>query len=79
MVSVLAGLCAAALSNPVDVVKTRLQAGGGRYKSALDCVNTIIHDEGLWALNSGINATCMRMVPYVTVMLFTNDYLKMVI
>merc|ERR1719171_783902 len=75
--SILAGFCAAALSNPVDVIKTRLQASSaGKYKGVFDCIKSTVRDEGMWALNGGLSATCTRMVPYVTVMLFTNETLK---
>lgn len=76
LASIVAGFCAAALSNPVDVVKTRLQASGTKYANAYECTKCMVRDEGLWSLNGGLLATCARMVPYVTIMLLVHDALS---
>ncbi|KAJ8760653.1 hypothetical protein K2173_015320 [Erythroxylum novogranatense] len=54
--SLLGGAIAGALTNPLDVVKTRLMVQGStnHYKSTFDCVRTIIKDEGSHALLKGI-------------------------
>jgi len=76
--SVLAGFLSAGLSNPVDVLMTRLQASGDS-RSMGTILQDLLEQEGVRSLTKGLTATCSRMVPYVTVMLFTNESLKKMI
>uniref|UniRef100_A0A915MAP4 Mitochondrial 2-oxodicarboxylate carrier n=1 Tax=Meloidogyne javanica TaxID=6303 RepID=A0A915MAP4_MELJA len=41
-----AGMIEVCLMHPLDLVKTRLQIGGGHYKGLLDCFGQIIKKEG---------------------------------
>jgi hypothetical protein len=34
------------LMHPLDLVKTRLQIGGGHYKGLIDCFGQIVRKEG---------------------------------
>jgi len=77
--SVSAGFAAAALSNPVDVIKTRMQtqdSSDHKYNGFRHCVFRIIQTEGPCAFMKGMLPTCIRMVPYVTSMMTMNAFLK---
>jgi solute carrier family 25 S-adenosylmethionine transporter 26 len=54
----------ALLMMPMDVVMTRLmtQSSTGQYKGLLDCLLTIVKDEGLTALFRGIGPRFMTLV-----------------
>ena len=60
-----AGLSSVLLTQPFDVVKTRLQAATvlQRYASTADCFRQIVRDEGVATLYSGTAARCARVVP----------------
>jgi hypothetical protein len=76
-----AGLISAVLSTPLDVVKTRLQTQtqcqkGPRYTGPIHCLVSIVKDEGPLVLFKGVTPVSARMVPYVSIMMFTNSFLK---
>lgn len=61
------GALAITVANPTDLVKVRLQAEGRlppgvpkRYLGALDAYRTIVRQEGLWALWTGIGPNIAR-------------------
>mmetsp|Transcript_35518 Transcript_35518/g.54617 ORF Transcript_35518/g.54617 Transcript_35518/m.54617 type:complete len:251 (+) Transcript_35518:689-1441(+) len=60
-----AALAAGLLTQPVDVVKTRMmtQAASNQipYKSAFDCVGTIVKNEGFFTLYSGLKQRAVYM------------------
>ncbi|KAF2861487.1 mitochondrial carrier [Piedraia hortae CBS 480.64] len=65
-VFLLAGICAGMITgtatNPIWVVKTRLQldkeqAGGRKYKNALDCIRKTVRMEGIRGLYRGLSAS----------------------
>ena len=59
------GLAAVLSTQPMDVVKTRLQSAGGsrRYAGTLDCLKQIVRDEGAGMLYSGTIARAARVLP----------------
>lgn len=57
-----AGAIAAALTTPLDVVKTRIQVGHD-YKNLLDAVRRISKEEGLLAFGKGIGARVFWISP----------------
>ena len=66
-----AGLVAATLGAPADVIKTRVmnqptdgQGRGTRYRGTLDCLRQTVRNEGLGALYKGWLPTWMRMAPW---------------
>jgi len=80
--AVCAGFTSAVFSNPIDVIKTRLQAQGlksPRYRGPAHCLLCILKDEGATTLFSGVGATSIRMVPYVSIMMVTNSTLKQIV
>jgi hypothetical protein len=68
--SFLAGLLATMMSQPVDVIKTRLMsAPAGEYKGALDCLTRTVRNEGPLALMKGFVPSFTRLGPH-TVLTF---------
>lgn len=57
--------CLAALTNyPIDVIKTRMQGlDSARYRNVLHCLTTLVREEGILALYSGVWARLARTVP----------------
>lgn len=56
IIGAFAGAVTGAITTPLDVIKTRLmiQGSGNQYKGIVDCVQTIIREEGPPALIKGI-------------------------
>ncbi|KAL9255331.1 S-adenosylmethionine carrier 1, chloroplastic/mitochondrial-like protein [Drosera capensis] len=61
VIGAFAGALTGAVTTPLDVIKTRLMVQGSQnqYKGIVDCVNTIIRDEGAPALLKGIGPRVM--------------------
>eukprot|EP01134_Creolimax_fragrantissima_P002066 CFRG2066T1 len=58
---VIAGGIAAAIANPTDVAKVRMQAqSDGKYKNAIHAISTIAREEGLKGLYRGVSPTVQR-------------------
>ncbi|XP_055547450.1 mitochondrial uncoupling protein 4 isoform X1 [Wyeomyia smithii] len=71
MSSICAGLVAATMGTPADVVKTRvmnqptdLNGKGLLYKGSLDCLQQTIGKEGFFALYKGFLPVWIRMAPW---------------
>lgn len=56
VIGAFAGALTGAITTPLDVIKTRLmvQGSGNQYKGIVDCVQTIVREEGSSALLKGI-------------------------
>lgn len=75
--SFMAAFIASALSNPVDVAKTRLMTQKSQvYTGMANCLATVVRDEGPGALYKGFGATFARQCPYVVVTWLTVEQLK---
>jgi solute carrier family 25 (mitochondrial oxoglutarate transporter), member 11 len=75
--SFMAAFIASALSNPVDVAKTRLMTQrNGQYIGMAHCLSTVVRQEGPMALYKGFAATFARQCPYVVVTWLTVEQLK---
>ncbi|XP_067006572.1 mitochondrial uncoupling protein 4 [Anabrus simplex] len=71
MASSCAGLVAATMGTPADVVKTRImnqptdtQGRGLLYKSSVDCLLKTVENEGIFALYKGFLPVWIRMAPW---------------
>jgi len=68
-----AGGIAAAITNPLDVVKTRLQTqpGGAErmYAGVLDCMRRVVREEGWAALGRGVGARVAWVAPSSAIVL----------
>lgn len=79
-----AGLVAAAASNPVDVVKTRVMnmkvAPGAPppYSGAIDCALKTVRSEGVMALYKGFIPTVSRQGPFTVVLFVTLEQVRKV-
>eukprot|EP01132_Coremiostelium_polycephalum_P001991 gene1991-2452_t len=64
---IFAGSCAAAISTPMDVIKTRLQVkpapGDPTYTGILDCINKTLSNEGPKAFTKGLLPRIMIISP----------------
>lgn len=78
----IAGVPAAALVTPADVIKTRLQvaarAGQTTYNGVIDCFKKIVKEEGQAALWKGTAARVCRSSPQFAVTLLTYELLQRV-
>ncbi|XP_043517073.1 calcium-binding mitochondrial carrier protein Aralar1 isoform X2 [Frieseomelitta varia] len=76
----IAGVPAAALVTPADVIKTRLQVvarrGQTTYSGLLDCAKKIYKEEGVRAFWKGATARVFRSSPQFGVTLFTYELLQ---
>uniref|UniRef100_A0A8C5MQE1 Solute carrier family 25 member 13 n=1 Tax=Leptobrachium leishanense TaxID=445787 RepID=A0A8C5MQE1_9ANUR len=76
----LAGMPAASLVTPADVIKTRLQvaarAGQTTYSGVIDCFRKILREEGHRALWKGAGARVFRSSPQFGVTLLTYELLQ---
>ncbi|XP_041040517.1 calcium-binding mitochondrial carrier protein Aralar2-like [Carcharodon carcharias] len=76
----LAGMPAASLVTPADVIKTRLQVaereGQTKYSGLLDCFWKILRQEGPGAFWKGVTARVLRSSPQFGVTLLTYELLQ---
>ncbi|XP_063067869.1 calcium-binding mitochondrial carrier protein Aralar1 isoform X1 [Engraulis encrasicolus] len=76
----IAGIPAASLVTPADVIKTRLQvaarAGQTTYNGVIDCFRKIMQEEGFRALWKGATARVFRSSPQFGVTLVTYELLQ---
>ncbi|KAK0547243.1 mitochondrial aspartate-glutamate transporter agc1 [Tilletia horrida] len=76
----IAGMPAAFLTTPADVVKTRLQVearkGQSSYKGIVDCAATIFREEGFRAFYKGSMARVLRSSPQFGATLVAYEYLQ---
>ncbi|GAB1867956.1 Calcium-binding mitochondrial carrier protein Aralar1 isoform X3 [Camponotus japonicus] len=76
----IAGVPAAALVTPADVIKTRLQVvareGQTTYNGLMDCARKIYKEEGVRAFWKGATARVFRSSPQFGVTLFTYELLQ---
>ncbi|XP_059027158.1 electrogenic aspartate/glutamate antiporter SLC25A13, mitochondrial isoform X3 [Mustela lutreola] len=76
----IAGMPAASLVTPADVIKTRLQvaarAGQTTYSGVVDCFRKILREEGPKALWKGAGARVFRSSPQFGVTLLTYELLQ---
>ena len=70
----LAGLISAAANNPLDVLKTQMQARS--YDSFWSCLRQIVKEEGYLYLYRGMGARLMRVVPGQGIVFVCFDYFQ---
>eukprot|EP00937_MAST-01D_sp_MAST-1D-sp2_P003276 g3276.t1 len=81
-----AGLVAATMGAPADVIKTRIMNQptdpvtnkGTLYSGTLDCLRQTVRNEGLGALYKGWLPTWMRMAPWSLVFFLSFEQLRLV-
>jgi len=77
---IIAGSCAASISTPMDVIKTRVQVkpgpGDPHYNGILDCINKIIKNEGPKAFFKGLGPRIMIISPLFGITLVVYEIQK---
>ena len=76
----LAGVVAGTVTNPADLIKTRLQVrranpGVFAYAGPLDCARQLVRNEGWLALFDGTIARCVLIAPRLTIAVSLKEYL----
>ena len=71
-----AGFVAAAVTNPFDVAKTRLQTGQGGYTGFRDAIGTIYRTEGSRGLAKGVVPRVMFHTTSGAIMLSVYEFVK---
>ncbi|GHP06575.1 hypothetical protein PPROV_000532000 [Pycnococcus provasolii] len=72
LAGVVAGVPAAALPTPFDVVKTRVQASGSPFRNGLECLQSILsstEEAPVAALSAGAGARIARLAPQLGITL----------
>ncbi|XP_071999817.1 mitochondrial uncoupling protein 4 [Engystomops pustulosus] len=84
--SICAGLVAATLGTPADVIKTRIMnqprdkhGRGILYKSSTDCFIQAVRGEGFMSLYKGFIPTWMRMAPWSLVFWLTYEQIRRIV
>ncbi|KAK9448606.1 mitochondrial carrier domain-containing protein [Limtongia smithiae] len=68
MAAAVAGICTSTATNPIWLVKTRLQLdkqnsqNARQYKSSIDCVKQVLDKEGIFGLYRGLTASYLGVV-----------------
>eukprot|EP00041_Stephanoeca_diplocostata_P021427 m.499131 g.499131 ORF g.499131 m.499131 type:complete len:781 (-) comp21824_c0_seq1:124-2466(-) len=72
-----AGLVAQSLTYPLDIVRRRMQVDQtGAYRNMVDCVQTILRTEGVWAFYKGLSMNWIKGPIAVSVSFVVNDKVK---
>ena len=80
--SFLAGLVASIVSNPIDVVKTRIQnmsvmpGSPPPYRGSIDCAIKTVHNEGTLALYKGFVPNVARQGPFTHTLFVTLEQIR---
>ena len=70
----IAGVPAAALTTPADVIKTRLQTSGSTYKGLTECALKILQNEGISAFFKGAEMRVFRSSPQFGITLLSYEF-----
>ncbi|CAH1112388.1 unnamed protein product [Psylliodes chrysocephalus] len=86
LASFIAGLASTILSNPSDVIKSRIMnqpvdmhGKGLSYKGTWDCFKTTVKEEGFWALYKGFWPTWLRLGPWAVIYWDSYEYIRIII
>uniref|UniRef100_A0A7E4VLH1 Mitochondrial 2-oxodicarboxylate carrier n=1 Tax=Panagrellus redivivus TaxID=6233 RepID=A0A7E4VLH1_PANRE len=66
-----AGLVEVCIMHPLDLLKTRLQIGGGHYSGLMDCFRKTLHNEGFRGFYKGILPPILAETPKRATKFFT--------
>lgn len=72
MASISAAFWAVTLSNPADVIMTKWASAptlGKRYSGVVECIRTVVRDEGIGTLYRGWSVFFLRLAPLLCVMM----------
>lgn len=77
--SVLAGICMAVVTSPMDLIKTRImnqKPGQKHYKGIIDCAVTTLKEEGAMTFYKGFTPQWLRFGPFTVVQLVVWEWLR---
>jgi len=74
--AMIAGLVTTTITNPLDVIKTRMFVGGSKYKGALSCAADVLKKEGMLGFMKGWSASYARLGPHTVIMFTTAESLR---
>ncbi|NWR36007.1 S2536 protein, partial [Tachuris rubrigastra] len=65
--------CATCIAYPHEVIRTRLREEGSRYRSLVQTLQLVVHEEGPSALYRGLLAHLIRQIPNAAIMMATYE------
>ncbi|XP_054242573.1 solute carrier family 25 member 36-like [Indicator indicator] len=65
--------CASCIAYPHEVIRTRLREEGSRYRSFVQTLRLVAHEEGPLALYRGLLAHLVRQIPNTAIMMATYE------
>lgn len=74
--SMIAGLVTTTITNPLDVIKTRMFVGGSTYSGAVECAADVLKKDGLIGFMKGWSASYARLGPHTVIMFLTAERLR---
>jgi len=74
--SMIAGLVTTTITNPLDVVKTRMFVGGSTYSGAFACAADVMRKDGLIGFMKGWSASYARLGPHTVIMFLSAERLR---
>lgn len=74
--SMIAGLVTTTITNPIDVIKTRMFTGGSKYSGAIACASDVLRNDGLAGFMKGWSASYARLGPHTVIMFLTAEQLR---
>lgn len=74
--SMIAGLVTTTITNPLDVIKTRMFVSGKAYSSAFECAADVMKKDGLIGFMKGWSASYARLGPHTVIMFLTAERLR---
>eukprot|EP00195_Chlamydomonas_chlamydogama_P006491 CAMPEP_0202901760 /NCGR_PEP_ID=MMETSP1392-20130828/14521_1 /ASSEMBLY_ACC=CAM_ASM_000868 /TAXON_ID=225041 /ORGANISM="Chlamydomonas chlamydogama, Strain SAG 11-48b" /LENGTH=313 /DNA_ID=CAMNT_0049588371 /DNA_START=335 /DNA_END=1276 /DNA_ORIENTATION=+ len=74
--SMIAGLVTTTITNPLDVIKTRMFVGGAKYSGAVACAADVWRKEGAIGFMKGWSASYARLGPHTVIMFLCAERLR---
>ncbi|GFR52872.1 hypothetical protein Agub_g15500 [Astrephomene gubernaculifera] len=74
--SMIAGLVTTTITNPIDVIKTRMFVGGKTYSGPIACAAHVMKSDGLIGFMKGWSASYARLGPHTVIMFLTAERLR---
>ncbi|NWQ60857.1 S2536 protein, partial [Neopipo cinnamomea] len=65
--------CATCIAYPHEVIRTRLREEGSRYRSLIQTLQLVVHEEGPLALYRGLLIHLIRQIPNAAIMMATYE------